>query len=192
MKSLLLPMVLLFPSLGLVAGCRGQAIDDRAQREIASIHDDTTSLLIEASCPDGAVLHAECGLVSQRVAMPDFRETFTAKKCTDDTTQVCQEKFDQAVNTWMGQRYPLADIGAVEAACEAHPERCDDPKVYEQLLMSSHNNALSRIDWHRTSDAVARREMRHAIDDAQTTDDVLLGVAVVGLALATPHHHHHW
>ncbi len=192
MRSLLLPMVALFSSLGLMTGCRAQAIDDRAQREIESIHDDTASLSLEAICPDGAVLHASCGLVSRRVAMPDFRDAFAAKKCAGDTTEVCQEKFDQAVSAWMGQRYPLADIGAVEDACEAHPGHCDDPGVYEQLLMTSHNSALNRIEWHRTSDAVARREMRHEIDNAETADAALLTVAVVGGAFVTRRHQHHW
>jgi hypothetical protein len=174
-----------------VAACHAQAIDDHAQREIESIHADTQSLLMAASCLDGAVLRPACGLVSQRVAMPDFREAFAAKKCADVSTEVCQEKFDRAVSAWMVQRYSLADVRGVEVYCDANPGRCDDPKVHEMLLLNSHNTAVSDLGARRASDAIAKRDLAHAVDAQQTTDAVLLGVVLVGTVVSRHHHHHY-
>jgi len=174
-----------------VAGCHAQQIDDHAQAQIESIHSDTASLMMDASCLDGSVLRPNCGLVTKRVAMQDFRDTFAVKKCADVTTEVCQERFDRAVSAWMVQRYTLADVGGVEVTCDANPGRCDDPKEHELLLLDSHNAAVRAMDARRENDVEARRHMEHAIDNAQSADTALLGIVVAGAVLAPRHHHHY-
>jgi hypothetical protein len=175
-------------------GCHVQRINDNAEREIDAIHADTESLLFTAECPDGAVLRDKCGLIAARVAMPDFRQTFSEKKCSELTTPQCQELFDRAVTAWTAQRYMLADFGEVEETCDAHPGRCDDPRIYEGLLLTSHNIAVSKIDQRREGDALFRRDVRLALDRQVGTDTVLVGVMATTVVAGTmlPRHHHHW
>lgn len=177
-------------------GCHAQAIDDHAEHQIEAIHADTRSLLVDASCPDGAVLHAECGLLTQRVAMQDFRDTFAQKKCADATAEACQERFDRAIDEWLVQRYMLANVDLVRARCERTEDRCADGREYELLLMQSHNRVVMDVGERRVSSAIEEREMKLAVDRVNTMDAALTGLTVVAvLASAGSHHrfhHHHW
>jgi len=178
----------------LVSGCRGAAIEAQANHDVEAIRSDTRGFLLEESCTDGAPLHDRCGLITQRVAMQDFRDSFAAKKCGTDTTEVCQAKFDSAVDAWLLQRYMLADLAAVEATCGRTPERCTDGRNYELVLLRSHNQAAVDLDARREHAVMERRDFQLAVDDAQTTNAVL-GVALVGAMLTYhPHgyHHHRW
>jgi len=189
MKTLL--FALLFAAI--CTGCRAQQINDKAEREIDAIHADTESLLFTAECPDGAVLGSNCGLIAARVAMPDFREAFAQKKCAELTKPACEELFDRAVTAWTAQRYMLANVADVEEACDANPDRCDDPKVYEGLLLASHDMAVNRIDARREGDALFRRDVRMAMSQPVGTDTIVVGLMTTTVvAGTTPRRWHHW
>jgi hypothetical protein len=85
----------------------------------------------------------------------------------------------------------LADHRTIEIDCDANPGVCDDPQNHERLLLDSHNRAARTMDARREEEVIARREMEHRTDDAQTLDAALLGVEVVSMALSAGSHHHH-
>ena len=165
------------------AGCANAQIDDRANRKIAEIRADRTDMIMIPSCGPNATIGSDCGLLTDRVAMPDFRASFREKKCVGDTQEACDEKLDRAFGAWLLQRYTLADARLVEVSCDANPGECDAPAQYERMLLASHNQAVLDLTARRENDVEEQRAEEHAIDDARRAA-LAAGVVTTGAILA--------
>ncbi len=113
--------------LALSAGCRQQAIDDRADKEINAVRADSNELYRAASCPNGQVLGPRCGLVAVRAGMPDFRARFKTQQCEGLDEAACNGRLDAAVESWVTKRYNLAVVADVDRICEKDPDAAMTP-----------------------------------------------------------------
>jgi hypothetical protein len=172
-----------------IAGCHAQEIDASANAQIAAIREHTSESMMYPSCNDGAPIGPTCGLIVQRVAMPDFQMTFAEKKCAGDTEERCDAKLGRAIEAWLVQRYPLARFQAVAVTCDANPGRCDDPKQRELMLLDSQNAAVRELDAGHEFDVESERQVQHTID-RQNAEQAAF-VALLALDIAASHHHHH-
>ena len=108
---------------------------------------------------------------------------FRDLKCKDKDAAACEVLYQKMIDAWLGQRYRLADWGAVALACDSDPGRCDDPVRYELLLVDSHNKRV-RDDAARAENEI---EARRADDQRQhVAGQVEVASAVLGeVAYAT-------
>ncbi len=126
-------------SLAGLAGCRSQAIDDRANERLSDERTHATSNARYPTCRDPAEISATCGLILKRASTEDFRVKFRATKCMVKDDAACETLYQRMIDAWLVKRYPLADWSAVGLTCDAEPGRCDDPVAYELLLVDSQN-----------------------------------------------------
>lgn len=189
MKLVLLPMAV--GLVGALSGCHSQAIDARAKAEVAQIRAEADASVMLGTCPDGAPIGPTCGLLTTRIAMPDFRASFREKKCAGDTDAACDEKLSLAFDAWLMQRYWRADVRGVDITCNANPGRCEDPKERELMLLDSHNQAIRDIAASQENRVEDERIALHRADHAPPETDVLIGVNLAAAA-ANPQFHYQY
>ena len=177
--------------VGVVSGCHSQAIDAHAKEEITAIRANAEESVMLGTCPTGAAIGPQCGLLSNRVAMPDFRASFREKKCAGDSAEACDEKLSLAFDAWLEQRYWRADAQSVYTTCNANPGTCDDPKERELLLLDSHNKAIRDIAAGQENRVEDERLALHRAEHAPSETDVLIG-ANLAAAAANPQFHYQY
>jgi len=163
-----------------LAGCRSGAIDDRANENLNDARLTAEREAVYPTCPDGASVGGNCGLLLKRASSEDFRTKFRDLKCVNKDAAACELLYRKMIDAWLAQRYRLADWGAVAIACDSDPGRCDDPVHYEMLLVDSHNKRV-RDDAARAENEIeARREdeqQRHVAGQVEVASAVLGEVA---------------
>jgi hypothetical protein len=136
-----LAFVLLLASPLLAVGCSHPGIDRAAEREIDVASDRARSAIVYASCPDSK-LGPDCGLIIRFARTEDFRTKFRDRACQGKTSDECEAAFQRLIDAELERRYSAADWSAVARECDLSPPKCEDPAVYEQLLVGSHNRAI--------------------------------------------------
>ncbi len=169
----------LVPVLALcAAGCAHDRIDREADQRIDDASIRARSQVIEPSCRDGK-LGPRCGLVTQRAMTEDFRTKFRDRVCQARSSSDCQAAFEKMIDAELGRRYFAADEKAVTTECDLSPFKCEDPVVYEKMLMVSHNRGLYREFDVEEAEIEADRRAKHAEADAR--DLRVLGEAAYAL-----------
>jgi hypothetical protein len=175
-----------------IAGCaRAQDIDDRADAKIDAIHQEDYRAMMRPTCENGAPILPRCGLIVDRVAMPDFQQTFVEKKCAGDTEEQCDAKLDTSIETWLVERYPLAALREIEVACNQTPRWCDDPRERELMMLDSHNSRQREIYVNREADVESEREMQHAVARENTERAAFIALLAVDIVAHRAHHRPH-
>lgn len=172
------PTILLSTVLvAMLAGCRSQAIDDRANDKLSDARASAERNAIYPTCRDRSTITGNCGLILERASTEDFRVKFRERKCVGKEDAACETLYRKMLDAWLIQRYRLADWREVGLTCDGSPGRCDDPVAYELLLLDSHNRRI-RDDAARAENEIeARREEeqnRH-VDEQVTTASVVVG-----------------
>jgi hypothetical protein len=152
-----------FMSVAGLAGCRSQAIDDRASEKLSEVRASAERNAVYPTCRDPATITGNCGLILKRASTEDFRVKFRESKCVGKDDAACETLYQKTIDAWLVQRYRSADWPEVALTCDGNPGRCDDPVAYELLLLDSHNlrirddyaRAENQIEAHR---AKAQRE----------------------------------
>jgi hypothetical protein len=129
----------IFPPLFVLAGCATQAIDDRADEQLAELRADAEHAAAYTTCPQGRLLGPNCGLLTKWFADDQVRERFRAAHCQRRTADECQDRYERMLSAQLEKRYFAADFSAAGRECDADPGRCDDIVGYERLLVESHN-----------------------------------------------------
>jgi hypothetical protein len=162
------------------AGCRSQAIDDRANERLSEVRASAERSAVYPTCPDRETVAGNCGLLLKRASTEDFRARFRDKKCADKTEAACEALYQRMLDAWLVQRYRYADWREVGLVCDGNPGRCDDPVAYELLLLDSHNLRV-RDDFARTENQIeaqrAAAQRRLAAQQVQVASAVLGEVA---------------
>ncbi|WP_394830032.1 hypothetical protein LVJ94_26350 [Pendulispora rubella] len=154
-KSFFTAGVFVFTTLSM--GCRSQAIDEQANLERTVARERATGDTVFSTCGDEKKFGPNCGLVSRKLADPDFRTKFRDKYCGEVPEEQCQTLFQRMFDAELAKRYFAADVRAVVITCDLHPTECDDPATYERYLLQSHNQHVH--------ERLAREET--AIEDAR-------------------------
>lgn len=136
-----------------LAGCRSQAIDDRANERLSDERTYATRNARYPTCPDRGVIAGNCGLILKHASTEDFRVKFRNAKCVGKEDAACEALYQRMIDAWLVKRYPLADWREVGLACDGDPGRCDDPVKYELLLVDSHNLRI-RDDFARAENQI--------------------------------------
>ncbi len=161
-----------------LAGCHAAEVDARADAKLAESRHVAERRILYATCPDGARINPECGLLTRLVASDEFRARFREKVCQGKAPDACQEAYDRMVDAELLRRYYFADQRVVDAECTHRPGVCEDGVAYEKLLMTSHNTrAQARYDDDEQR-IENERAAEHRADRAQTA-------AVIGTVLTT-------
>lgn len=128
-------------------GCRHGAIDRQHDAETVGAEGRATVAIVYTRCRGGAPFGSNCGLVVRHTAEESFRDRFRDRVCADKSAEECEAAFRRMIDAELQQRYYAANWTAVAAQCAHSPPKCDDPSVYEGLLMRSHNTAIeARFD----------------------------------------------
>ncbi|HVJ92822.1 MAG TPA: hypothetical protein VM580_23640 [Labilithrix sp.] len=130
------PFLLLF-----VSGCGHTQINRDADRQIDEAYARVQSQFAYASC-QGSAFGPGCGLIMRHAMTEDFRVKFRDHACRAKTTEQCEAALQRMIDAELARRYVAADWQAVAQECDLSPPKCDDPAVYEQLLVNSHNRAI--------------------------------------------------
>lgn len=159
-------------------------IDAHATTQMMAAQIDADASVIKLHCADGKDLEPGCGLLLAHVSTPKFRSYFRDMKCDGKSDAECQAIFDHDVDESLAERYWAADRNAVAQKCAG---RCDDAKVLETELLTSHNmNVLTEIG-HRQAAIESDADRAHALDHERAEAKTML---LVGM-LASVHHTHY-
>ncbi len=163
-----------------LAGCRSQAIDDRANEKLSDVRASAERNAVYPTCRDHTTITGNCGLILRRTSTEDFRAKFRDNRCVDKAEAACETLYQRMIDAWLVQRYRSADWGEVALTCDGNPGRCDDPVAYELLLLDSHNLHI-RDDYARAENQIeAQREeaqRRHVAQQVSVASAVLGEVA---------------
>ena len=153
-----------------LVGCTSRAVDERAAKDVADLHVNAAGAFLTVGCRDGSAFGPSCGLVTEHVATAEFRTLFRDKKCVGLGDAACQAAYQQALDTWMRQRYNAADFAQVARLCDPTPHECVGTK-YELRLLESHNRETSEAVIAAEVDIDDRRaaEQRRRVDDQWDT-----------------------
>jgi hypothetical protein len=147
--------------------------------------------MMRPTCENGAPILPRCGLIVDRVATPDFLQTFAEKKCAGATEAQCDAKLDASIETWLVERYPLANLREIDVACRATPGRCDDPRERELMMLDSNNSRQREMDMNREANVESDRELQHAVARENTERAAFIALLALDIVAHSGHHHHH-
>jgi hypothetical protein len=147
------------------AGCHTQAINDRANEQLADVRAHAENTVVYPTCPNRAPIGGNCGLLLKRATTESFRERFRTQKCAGRTEEVCETLYQRMLDASLQQRYTKADWQAAALTCDANPGHCEDPVAYELLLLDSHNKSI-RDETARAENEIERERARAHRRDA--------------------------
>lgn len=178
MKALVWPVAaaLLF---AFAAGCAHPQIDRDAEHELDEASTRAQARLVHGSCDGENAIGPGCGLVMRHALSEEFRNRFRDRACTNKSVEECENALRKRIDAEMARRYFAADWNGVATTCDLSPPKCDDPVVYERLLVASHNaNVQKQYD-----DDYARIEGERAAKHREATEkDFVIASAAVGVA----------
>ncbi len=170
MKRILL---LAAAALASLAGCtHAQEIDRSANHELLAAHVQAEADIRHVACPDGAPIGPTCGMLTTRIAKPEFRERFRVMRCGGLSDAACKASFDAAIGGWLAERYWAASFPGVARVCEANPSQCGSPEAYERELLVSHNAGVTILESNRQADVDEARDHAHRLDRARAASEV--------------------
>jgi len=152
-----------------LAGCSTQAIDDRANEQLAELGTDAERAAVYTTCPGGRLLGPNCGLLTRWFADGEVRDRFRAMHCQQRTADECQERFERMFSAQLEKRYFAADFAAVARDCDADPARCDDLIGYERMLVDAHNAGVRASAASREARIESERRQGKREHDEQVT-----------------------
>ena len=137
------------------------SIDRHAEVQLDGATARANQAIVYARCLDSEI-RPNCGYILRHTATDDFRAKFRERVCAAKDAEQCEIAFQRMIDAQLAQRYFAADWNAVGTDCDLSPPKCDDPIVFEQMLLHSHNtNVVSKFD-AEAARVEADRRRKHA------------------------------